>query len=235
MSFSHPSPQFGNILHTRECDYHGLDTLVVLEECCPDCWIIIYRRRKGDYEILGRYIFFDRRTVRDYKSVRNPFFGVGISLDKGNNHLVVEQGSDLCCMLIFDGWGADGSRREELLMAPLEQRREAYEYSETIETRVSLSALRRLACMRGEIVDRRMVVTCFYRQAYVEEKVLGCLWLDVYMWVDALWVIQSSFHSADIERFGIHSLRAPIVNVFVSDNVFAARIVIVEESNFLRW
>mgnify|MGYP001040502942 FL=1 len=230
MSFSYPSPQFGNILHTRECDYCGLDVLVVLEECHPDRWVIIYRRRKGDYEILGRYIFFDKWTIRDYQSVRNRVFGVGISLDKGNNHLVVEQGSDLCCMLIFDG-----SRREELLMAPLGRRREAYEYSETIETRVSLSALRRLASMRGEIVDRRMVVTCFYRTAYVLEKVLDDLWLDVYIWVDALWKIQSSFRSAEIGRFGVHPLRAPIVNVFVSHSIFSQRIVVMEESDMLRW
>ena len=69
--------------------------------------------------------------------------------------------------------------------------------------------------MRGEIVDRRMVVTCFYRTAYVLEKVLDDLWLDVYIWVDALWKIQSSFRSAEIGRFGVHPLRAPIVNVFV--------------------
>jgi len=230
MSFSYPSPQFGNILHTWECDYCGLGVLVVLEECHPDLWVIIYRRRKGDYEIFGRYIFFDKWTIRDYQSVRNRVFGVGISLDKGNNHLVVEQGSDLCCMLIFDG-----SRQEELLMAPLWRRRETYEYSATIETRVSLSALRRLACMRGEIVDRRMVVTCFYRKAYVLEKVLDDLWLDVYIWVDALWKIQSSFHSAEIGRFGVHPLRAPIVNVFVSDSIFSQRIVVMEESDMLRW
>jgi hypothetical protein len=230
MSFSYPSPQFGNILHTWECDYCGLGVLVVLEECHPDLWVIIYRRRKGDYEIFGRYIFFDKWTIRDYRSVRNRVFGVGISLDKGNNHLVVEQGSDLCCMLIFDG-----SRQEELLMAPLWRRRETYEYSATIETRVSLSALRRLACMRGEIVDRRMVVTCFYRKAYVLEKVLDDLWLDVYIWVDALWKIQSSFRSAEIGRFGVHPLRAPIVNVFVSDSIFSQRIVVMEESDMLRW
>jgi len=217
-------------LHTRECDYCGLDVLVVLEECHPDRWVIIYRRWKGDYEIFGRYIFFDKWTIRDYQSVRNRVFGVGISLDKRNNHLVVEQGSDLCCMLIFDG-----SRREELLMAPLGRRREAYEYSETIETRVSLSALRRLASMRGEIVDRRMVVTCFYRTAYVLEKVLDDLWLDVYIWVDALWKIQSSFRSAEIGRFRVHPLRAPIVNVFVSHSIFSQRIVVMEESDMLRW
>lgn len=235
MSFSYPSPQFGNILHTRECDYCGLDVLVVLEGCHPDHWVIIYRRRKGDFEILGRYIFFDNWTIRDYRSARGPVVGVGISLDKEKNHLVVEQSQDLRCMLIFDGWGTGGGRREEMLMAPLGRMREAYEYTESIETRVSLSALRRLACMHGKIVDRRMVVSCFYRRAYVLEKVLDDLWLDVYIWVDALWKIQSSFRLAEIGRFGVHPLRAPIVNVFVSDSIFEQRIVVMEESDMLRW
>jgi hypothetical protein len=89
MSFVHLCPQFGNVVNTRECDYNGLDVLVVFEELLADRWVIIYRRRNGDLELLARYIFFDSWINEGYQPYAS-IVAVGVSLDKENNHLVIK-------------------------------------------------------------------------------------------------------------------------------------------------
>ncbi len=92
MSYVHVPPQFGHIVDTRECTYGGLDVLVVFEELVMDRWLVVYHRRSGDMEIMARYILFESWEQKDYQPYA-PVVAVGVSLDKVNNHIVIEQNS----------------------------------------------------------------------------------------------------------------------------------------------
>jgi hypothetical protein len=211
-----------------------LDVIVVHEEFLSDRWIIIYRRRNGDLTILARYILFESWTSRDYKPLYAPIVDVGVSLDQDKCHIVVEQDRTQRCILIFDNGKPGGVQMEELAMWPIGIRRERDEGVEAIQERVAASALRRMPQVRGDIVDRRMVASIYSRKAYVLEQTATDKWLDVYVWLDASWLLRLSCRRTEQDEVGLPFLRAPIVDVFVQNSLSSVAIV-VEENEELRW
>jgi hypothetical protein len=234
MSFVHVSPQFGHIVNTRECKYGELDVLLVFEELLADRWLVIYRRRNGEMEIMSRYILFESWEQMDYQPY-TPIVAVGISLDKDNCHIVIEQNTQQRSVKIFEKRSNGKVEIRELLMCPMCASREEIQGAEAIDARGASSALRRLFPNHGEVLDKRMVATVYGRKAYVLEQVELQRWLDVYVWVDATWSLQLVYQSAEQEEFGICSLRAPVVGVFAHKTSFSCRVFVVEESALLRW
>ncbi len=160
---------------------------------------------------------------------------VGTSLDKENCYFVMEQNSQHRSVRIFERRSRGRVEMRELLMCPMCASQEEIQGAEARDAGVASSALRRLFPNHGEVLDKRMVATVYGRKAYVLEQVEMKRWLDVYVWVDATWSLQLVYQSAEQEEFGIRSLRAPGVGIFVRKTSFFRSIVVVEESTLLRW
>jgi hypothetical protein len=234
MSYVHVPSQFGHIVDTRECTYGGLDVLVVFKELVTDRWLVVYRRRSGDMEIMARYILFESWELKDYRPYA-PVVAVGVSLDKENNHIVIEQNSQHRSIKIFEKQSRGKAEIKELLMCPVFVSREEMEGVEAIDARVASSALRRLPPNHSEVLDKRMVASVYVRKAYVLEQVKLKRWLDVYTWVDKTWRLHLTYHADEDEDYGICSLRAPVLGIFVHKTTFSSSILVVEESALLRW
>ncbi len=167
MSYSHLCPLFGRIVHTWECTYGMTDAIVVLEEFLGDRWIIMYRRKIGDLEVIARYYLVKNWMNCDYRSRCAPVVDVGISIDNDRDHIVIEQDHTQRCIFVFEKGRSTGSRVDELVMYPVSLRREEVDEAEAIQGRVASSALRRLLPFHGNILDSKMVATVNIRKAFV--------------------------------------------------------------------
>jgi hypothetical protein len=90
---------------------------------------------------------------------------VGVSLDKENNHNVIEQNSQHRSVKIFEKQSRGKAEIKELLMRPVFSSREEMEGAEAIDARVASSALRQLPPNHGEVLDKRMVASIYVRKA----------------------------------------------------------------------
>jgi len=228
-------PQYGRIVSTRDCTYHSIDIVVVVEEFVSDRWVVFYKKSRGNFEVLARYILFESWSYRGFQPLYAPIVDVGVSLDKDKNYLVVEQKSPERHMLLLDYTKPQDSQREEILMCPVSLKREECNMVESIQEKVAMSALRRLSSIRGDIQERNMVATLYSRKAFVVENSQSGRWLDEYVWSNAAWQLLTTFVSSPVETFGIVPLRAVIVDVFVREGINQDTIVVVEDNNVLRW
>ena len=94
-------PQNGHIVSTRDCTYQGTDIVVVVEEFVSDRWVVFYKKSRGNFEVLARYILFESWSYRGFQPLYAPIVDVGVSLDKDKNYLVVEQKSPERHMLLL--------------------------------------------------------------------------------------------------------------------------------------
>ena len=235
MSYSYLCPLFGRIVQTLECTYGGTDTIIVQKKFLADRWLIFYRRRGGDLDVIARYYLLNSWVNNNYKSRKAPVVDVGISIDKDKNHIVIEQDHTRRCLYVFENGNSAVAQVEELVMCPVFLRQEEVEGAEAIQGRVAASALQRLSPERGDIVDSKMVATVHLRKAFVVEKTESSYWLNVYTWTDARWFLCQSFYQVDSFDSRIPALRAPIVGVFVQDALIRGAVLVVEESELLRW
>jgi hypothetical protein len=235
MSYSHLCPLFGRKVQTLECTYSRTDAIIVQEEFLADRWIIFYRRRSGDLEVIAHYYLLNNWMNNDYRSRYAPVVDAGVLIDKDKSHIVIEQDHTQRCIFVFENSNSVGAQVKELVMCPVFLRREEVDGAEAIQGRVAASALRRLSPVHGNIVDSKMIATVYSRKAFVLEKTESNYWLDVYTWTDALWSLRQSYYRVDSLDTRIPSLRAPIVNVFVQDVLIRGSVLVVEESDLLRW
>ena len=125
-------PQYGRIVSTRDCTYHSIDIVVVVEEFVSDRWVVFYKKSRGNFEVLARYILFESWSYRGFQPLYAPKVDVGVSLDKDKNYLVVEQKSPERHMLLLDYTKPQDSQREEILMCPVSLKREECNMVESI-------------------------------------------------------------------------------------------------------
>jgi hypothetical protein len=222
-------------MNTRDCTYNGLSIVVVLGEYLAERWVIFYKMRDGGWEALAWYVLFDSWTQGDYQQLYAPIVDVGVSLDKWNSYIVIEQDHQLRCILIYDRDSQGEWRGEELLMFPVGHRQREDEEVEAIWGRVAVSALQRLSPVHGKIVYRRMVSTLYSQRAFVEERNHDRRWLELYTWANNSWQGEAMYQSIPNNEFGVHPSWAPVVDILVRDDLTRERIVVVEEDKFLRW
>ena len=185
-------------------------------------------------EIMARYILFESWEQKDYQPYA-PVVAVGVSLDKVNSHIVIEQNSQHRSVKIFEKQSKGKAEIRELLMCPVFARPKDMERAEAIDARVASSALQQLPPNHGEVLDKRMVASIHVRKAYVLEQSKLKRWLDMYTWVDTTWRLHLTYHADEHDEYRICSLWAPVVGVFVHKTSFSRSVLVVEESTLLRW